>query len=151
MIFAFFTSLQGPPTSKQKWSQKRRQKPPKIDPKRSPSASWNACVVLKPAQTRFFTILASNMASTWAPKSLKKRSNIDLAAQRPPRSLKEHILTPNSPDFGPFWPPTSPQHLLTLTLSRLSGRLSGRSPTGDPATEPGVTRTLDHPFHIKIR
>ena len=40
------------------------------------------------------------MASTWAPKSLKKRSKIDLAAQRPPRSLKGRIFDPK---LSPFW------------------------------------------------
>ena len=105
-------------------------------------------VALGAFQGRFWT-------PKWDPNGAQNRSKIDLGAQGPPKSAQEPpggpTRPPRRPEFealrGPqahekavrkYWSKglSKPLYARTTNDPWLSGRYWGRSPTGDPATEP---------------
>ena len=102
-------STERPATKEPKIVPKSSQNGSKIDPQRAQNDNQNSRVICTAFLLPFWAILTTNMVPTWAPKSLKNRSKIDLAAQRPPRSLQGPILGPNWAYVKPFWAPNWPQ------------------------------------------
>ena len=100
-------STERPATKEPKIVPKSSQNGSQIDLQRAQNDDQNSRVICIAFLLPCWAILASNMAPTWAPKSLKNRSKIDLAAQRPPRRLPEASGVPCWLHVGPSGAPFS--------------------------------------------
>ena len=163
MVFTVFWRCSCFSEAALKGTQKRPPKTPQIDPKttprRPPEDQKGHSEKVIEFSSKSKPMLDDFRAPNGTPNGTQNRSKNDLGAQGPPKSAQEPPggpkRPPRRPEFealrGPqahekavrkYWSKglSKPLYARKTNDPWLSGRYWGRSPTGDPATEPLASR-----------